>query len=86
MTKAKSVKTAISLTRETFERAEKLRRAEGLSRSEFYARAIDKALRDMELKRAIDAYVESYRKYPETPEEIAEAARGTADWAKEYPW
>lgn len=85
MTKAKSVKTAISLTRETFERAEKLRRAEGLSRSEFYAKAIDKAVRAQELQAAIDRYVEAYKRYPETPEELA-VAEGGGDWAKDYPW
>jgi metal-responsive CopG/Arc/MetJ family transcriptional regulator len=49
------VKTAISLPDETFERVERAAQRLGVSRSEFFARAAERWLDDLEDERTTDA-------------------------------
>lgn len=80
---------AISLPAELLDRIEAERRATGESRSEFVRRAVDTLLRAQDEQQADEEYIEAYRKYPETPEEIADAEAiykaGLEVWL-ENPW
>jgi hypothetical protein len=49
-----------------FERAERLRKASGETRSALVARALRQLLRDESQTRAVAEYVEAYRRFPET--------------------
>lgn len=61
-----SEKVAISLDQELFERAERLRKASGETRSALVARALRQLLRDEGQTRAVAEYVEAYLRFPET--------------------
>ena len=82
-------KIAISLPEETLQAVEKERLANGLSRSEFFRRAVEEHLRRVKERADIEQYVRGYLKYPETKEEnaLAEAtlhyAFGQESW-EEY--
>ena len=64
-------KIAISLSEETLEAVEKERLANGLSRSEFFRRAVEEHLRRVKEREDVEQYIQGYLKYPETKEEIA---------------
>ena len=70
-------KIAISLPEETLQAVEKERLANGLSRSEFFRRAVEEHLRRVKEREDVEQYIKGYLKYPETTEEItlAEAAQ-----------
>jgi metal-responsive CopG/Arc/MetJ family transcriptional regulator len=61
-----SEKVAISLDQGLFERAERLRKASGETRSALVARALRQLLRDESQTRAVAEYVEAYLRIPET--------------------
>ena len=61
-----SEKVAISLDQGLFERAERLRKASGETRSALVARALRHLLRDESETRAVAEYVEAYLRTPET--------------------
>ncbi len=64
-------KIAISLPEETLQSVEKERLASGLSRSEFFRRAVDEHLRRAKEREDVEQYIQGYLKYPETKEDIA---------------
>ncbi len=64
-------KIAISLPEETLQAVEKERLATGLSRSEFFRRAVEEHLRRVKEREDVEQYIQGYLKYPETKEEIA---------------
>ena len=64
-------KIAISLPEETLEAVEKERLANGLSRSEFFRRAVEEHLRRVKEREYAEQYIQGYLKYPETKAEIA---------------
>ena len=64
-------KIAISLPEETLQAVEKERLASGLSRSEFFRRAVEEHLRREKEREDVERYIRGYLKYPETKEEIA---------------
>ena len=64
-------KIAISLPEETLQAVEKERLARGLSRSEFFRRAVEEHLRRVKEREDVEQYIRGYLKYPETKEEIA---------------
>ncbi|MBU4589310.1 MAG: ribbon-helix-helix protein, CopG family [Candidatus Omnitrophica bacterium] len=70
----KAVKIAISLPKEDFKLLEALRKRIGLSRSALIYRAIHYWLAKREEEEKIKQYIEGYRRYPETPEELEELA------------
>ena len=63
-------KIAISLPEETLQAVEKERLATGLSRSEFFRRAVEEHLRRVKERENVERCVQGYLKYPETKEEI----------------
>lgn len=60
MSKVKKVKTAISIDAELFEKAEERASKMEVSRSEFYARAVAKFVRDEESREITERLNESY--------------------------
>lgn len=71
---AQTVKVAISLPKEEFRALEKRRRQLKQSRSAVIAKAIRHWLKAQQEAEDVQRYVEGYQKYPETEEEMAEAA------------
>lgn len=71
---AQTVKVAISLPKEEFRALEKRRRQLKQSRSAVIAKAIRQWLKAQQEAEDVQRYVEGYQKYPETEEEMAEAA------------
>jgi metal-responsive CopG/Arc/MetJ family transcriptional regulator len=59
-------KVAVSLERRLFERVERLRKTSGESRSALIGRALRQLLRDEGQTRAVEQYVQAYRRVPET--------------------
>ncbi|MGH3097335.1 MAG: ribbon-helix-helix protein, CopG family [Streptosporangiales bacterium] len=73
------MKTAISLPDETFDRASRRAKALGLSRSEFFARAADSYLDELDahsVTRQIDAVLEECGALDESSTAAVEAAHG----------
>lgn len=68
-------KVAISLDPALLERAERLRKATGESRSALVGRALRELLRAEERDRRVAEYVDAYRRVPESSGEIAQARR-----------
>ena len=83
-------KIAISLPDETLKLVEKERKECGLSRSEFFRRAVEEHLRREKERKDVDRYIEGYKKFPETKEELVwvEAAAQYAfdddSWEEEF--
>nr|BAL56858.1 ribbon-helix-helix protein, copG family protein [uncultured Acetothermia bacterium] len=71
---AQTVKVAISLPKEEFRALEKRSRQLKQSRSAVIAKAIRHWLKAQQEAEDVQRYVEGYQKYPETEEEMAEAA------------
>ena len=78
-------KIAISLPDEVFQVIEKERLARGVSRSEFFRRAVEAYLRREQEREWDEQYVRAYQLYPETAEELAWGQLGLAALAQE-PW
>lgn len=80
---AHAKKVAITVDAELFARAERLRRSTDESRSAVFARALRALLREEERKRRSEAYVDAYRRVPETSSEVewvdSVSAAGLAD-------
>ena len=79
-------KIAISLPEHMLEQIEAERQTTGETRSEFIRRAVTALLRAEDEQRAIDRYIEGYRKHPETPEEVAAASVLESAVLNEVPW
>jgi metal-responsive CopG/Arc/MetJ family transcriptional regulator len=83
---SRAVKVAISLPGELLDSAAHAREASGETRSEFFRRAIEVLLLREEQQTAIDEYVEAYRRYPESDEEILVASQQSSDVLALEPW
>ena len=83
---AKITKIAISLPEDMLSNVERERRESGESRSEFFRRAVEALLREQRERGAIKKYIEAYRKYPETEEEIEFAGKNADEILAEEPW
>ena len=79
-------KIAISLPEETLQAVEKERLANGLSRSEFFRRAVEEHLRRVKEREDVERYIQGYLKYPETKEEIALAEATLGYVMADNPW
>ena len=64
-------KIAISLPDEVFHSVEKERKESGISRSEFFRRAVEEHLRRDRERADIERYIKGYQQFPETEEEMA---------------
>jgi metal-responsive CopG/Arc/MetJ family transcriptional regulator len=88
----KTIKTAVSLPAETYQKAEKLRKKLGKSRSQMIADALAGVIKTEETREKEARDNAAYAKNPYTPEEIEEAMRNTEeawkqfddDWTEEY--
>jgi metal-responsive CopG/Arc/MetJ family transcriptional regulator len=89
----KTIKTAVSLPAETYAKAEKLRKKLGKSRSQMVADALARMVKEAENRERDERVIASYRKFPETNEEVAQAQAATEmawkelyddDWTEEY--
>ena len=83
---SKTLKIAISLPREDFEKIETLREKLGLKRSAIIDRAIRFWLNHLEKKEMIKQYEEGYRKKPESIKEIRAQELASADAFQEEDW
>jgi len=79
-------KIAISLPEETLQAVEKERLATGMSRSEFFRRAVEEHLRRVKEREDVEQYIKGYLKYPETKDEIALAEATLGYVMAENPW
>ena len=87
----KTIKTAVSLPAETYQKAEILRKKLGKSRSQMFADALSQLIKGLETKAAEERDAAAYKAYPETAEEhrgwekrVAEAWDFGDDWTEEY--
>ena len=80
------MKVAVSLPGSMFREAEKLRKKRGQSRSALFAEALGGLLERAERGEKVRRYVEGYRRYPETEEEIRAAGDSAALLLAEIPW
>ncbi len=64
-------KIAISLPDDVLEKIEKERLAKGVSRSEFFRRAVEEHLRRAKEREDVEQYIRGYQLFPETEEEVA---------------
>jgi metal-responsive CopG/Arc/MetJ family transcriptional regulator len=81
-----SEKVAISLERELFDRAERLRRVSGESRSALLGRALRQLLRDEGLSRDVEQYVQAYRRVPESKDDERRARVLARRSLSALPW
>lgn len=80
----KTIKTAVSLPAETYQKAEKLRKKMGKSRSQFIADALAGIIKTEEIREKEARDNAAYAKNPYTQEEIDEAMRRTEETMKQY--
>jgi hypothetical protein len=81
-----SEKVAVSLERDLFQRAERLRRASGESRSALVGRALRQLLREESLARDIELYVQAYERTPETDQDRRRARALARRSLSALPW
>ena len=82
----KTAKVAISLPQDILNNIEKERKARGESRSEFVRKAVEKELKGEKESSAIRAYIQGYKKMPETTEEIEMAQQTSLVVLSAEPW
>lgn len=87
----KTIKTAVSLPAETYQKAEKLRKSLGKSRSQLFADALNRMIKSIEIREAEEREAAAYKAHPETADEhrgwekrLAEAWDFGDDWTEEY--
>lgn len=80
----KTIKTAVSLPAETYQKAEKLRKKWGKSRSEFIGDALAGVIKAEEIREKEARDNAAYAKNPYTQEEIDEALQRTEEALKQY--
>ena len=68
-----TAKIAISLPVEVLRKVERLRKQTGESRSSVIRKAIERIFEESRRAKDIEAYIEGYRRFPDTPEEIKAA-------------
>jgi metal-responsive CopG/Arc/MetJ family transcriptional regulator len=78
-------KIAISLPRGLLRKLERSRKKTGETRSAFIRRSLERAFEIGEKEKKIQAYMEGYKKHPETAEEVTEAEAAAELLARE-PW
>lgn len=81
-----TVKVAISLPSDLLAAAERARGERGETRSEFFRHAIEALLQQEERQAAIDEYVDAYRRYPESDDDIQVATQLSTDVLAQEPW
>ena len=79
-------KIAISLPDDVLKEIEKERLAKGVSRSEFFRRAVEEHLRRQRERELEEQYVRGYLENPETPEELEWVFKAGLEALAENPW
>lgn len=82
---SKTTKVAVSLPAALLAEAERARARSGESRSAYFRRALEAALRLEADREAAARYIEGYRRYPETVEDAAFVQTGVSLLAQQ-PW
>jgi metal-responsive CopG/Arc/MetJ family transcriptional regulator len=83
---SRAVKISIHLPLEVLEQADRERETTGESRSEFVRQAIEERIRRMAEAERVESYVESYRRSPETAEEVASSFAMSQAALSSEPW
>lgn len=83
---AHAKKIAITVDASLFARAERLRRMTDESRSAVFARALRALLKEEERQRNVAAYVEGYRRMPETLGEVRWVDSASVASLADVPW
>jgi metal-responsive CopG/Arc/MetJ family transcriptional regulator len=83
---ARREKVAITLEADLLQRAEKLRRTTGESRSALLNRALQELLRAEDHRRRVEEYVRAYREHPESADEIQSARAAAARTLRHVAW
>ena len=81
-----TAKIAISLPVEVLRKVERLRKETGESRSALIRKAIERIFEDREKARKDRAYVEGYRRMPETAEDRLLSDEMVAESLSRDPW
>jgi metal-responsive CopG/Arc/MetJ family transcriptional regulator len=81
-----AAKVTISLERDVFVRAERLRKRSGESRSALVGRALRELLRHDAMADEARRYVDAYRRMPETVAEVRRARRLARHGIIALPW
>jgi len=79
-------KVTISLSNDTLQAIERVRRTRRQSRSEFIRQAVEQVLREEQEQQAIARYLEGYRQQPEIAEEVQAIHRMGSPVLVEEPW
>ena len=82
----KTAKIAISLPEDVLSTIEKERQARGESRSEFFRRAVELLLKQIEEAEAVEKYLEGYRRQPEIVSEKDPLYMAGLDTLNQEPW
>ncbi len=72
------VKTAVSIPRDKYRKAELARKMTGDSRSRFYSRALDSLFSSLEVREMEEKYEAGYRAKPEDTAELEAALKASA--------
>ena len=81
-----TTKIAISLPNELLRKVERLRKQTGESRSAVFRRAVELVFDEQQRAARVAAYVEGYRKHPETADEVEAAEAAAMELLAEEPW
>jgi metal-responsive CopG/Arc/MetJ family transcriptional regulator len=81
-----SAKVAITLPSELYRRIERLRKQTHTSRSAMVQRALGLLLKEEHKQERVRAYLDAYRRNPETEEEIRAAKAAAVELLAEVPW
>ena len=84
--KVRVAKVAISLPRALLREVEKTRKATGLSRSAIVRMALEESMARRRRAVLVKQYVDGYRRFPETPADVAVAESAAADAFAREPW
>jgi metal-responsive CopG/Arc/MetJ family transcriptional regulator len=82
----KSAKIAISLPLELARRVERLRKETGESRSAMFRKAVERIFEEQEQAKRRAAYIEGYRKYPDSPDEMTLPISMVSEIIAKDPW
>ena len=81
-----AVKVAISLPPTILASVEKERRKRGESRSEFFRRALQAFLSDLQQRKDVERYVQGYIEHPEQADEVDATRLASYAALAEEPW
>ena len=81
-----TVKIAVSLPKDQYRFVERQRRLMKVSRSAVIQHALRQWLKSSEEQRAIQQYIDGYRRHPESPQEIRAIEQASMEALKHEAW